>query len=153
MASRDKHGNADKECAGAVIPLDASVKGVVETPCREGCWDAAGWRKEMADGQDKRKFARCPLIAEIRYKSDSPVLNARISDISLGGLFVDTVNALELDTKVRFSLVFPREYSDDPIQGEGVVTWSQLTVGMGIRFTRMTRPDWEKIRSYIESCT
>ena len=105
----------------------------------------------MADGQDKRKFTRYPLIADIRYESNSPILSARISDISLGGLFIDTVNALELDTKVKFSLVLPREFSADPIEGEGVVTWSQLTVGMGIRFTRMTRSDWEKIRAYIES--
>jgi len=105
----------------------------------------------MSDGQDKRKFARYPLIADIRYESNSPILSARISDISLGGVFVDTVNALELDTKVKFSLNLPQEISADPVEGEGVVTWSQLTVGMGIRFTRMTRSDWEKIRSYIES--
>lgn len=105
----------------------------------------------MVDGEDKRKYARYPLIAEIRYESDSPALSARISDISLGGLFIDTVNALELGTKVKFSLVLPEEFSSDPVQGEAVVTWSQLTVGMGIRFTRMTRSDWEKIRSYIET--
>lgn len=105
----------------------------------------------MADGKDKRKFARYPLIADIRYQSDSPILSARISDISLGGLFIDTVNALELGTKVKFSLVLPQEFSVDPVEGEGVVTWSQLTVGMGIRFTRMTRSDWEKIRSYVQS--
>jgi hypothetical protein len=52
---------------------------------------------------------------------------------------------------VKFSLVLPQEVSSDPVQGEAVVTWSQLTVGMGIRFTRMTRSDWEKIRSYIEA--
>jgi uncharacterized protein (TIGR02266 family) len=105
----------------------------------------------MADGEDKRKYSRYPLIADIQYESNSPVLNARVSDISLGGLFIDTVNALELGSKVRFSLVLPRELSADPVEGEGVVTWSQLTVGMGIRFTRMARSDWEKIKSYVES--
>jgi len=53
--------------------------------------------------------------------------------------------------KVKFSLVLPGELSSDPVQGDAVVTWSELDVGMGIRFTRMTRSDWETMRSHIET--
>lgn len=105
----------------------------------------------MSDGAEKRKYTRYPLIAEIQYESDSPMLTARISDISLGGLFIDTVNTLDIESKVKFSLLLPAEISTEPIQGEGIVTWCQSMMGMGIRFTRMTRDDWEKIRSFVRS--
>lgn len=105
----------------------------------------------MSDGREKRKYTRRSLIADIEYESNSPVLAARISDISLGGLFIDTVNTLDIESKVKFSLTLPEEISPEPILGEGIVTWCQTTVGMGIRFTRMTRSDWEKIRAYIQS--
>ena len=105
----------------------------------------------MSYGDEKRKHLRCALIAEIQYVSNSPVITARISDISMGGVFVDTVNALELGAKVKFRLILPPAISEDPIVGEGIVTWRQQTVGMGIKFTAMERSDWEKIRSFIVS--
>ncbi len=103
----------------------------------------------MTRGEDKRKHLRAPLVAEIQYLCDSSVLNARISDISIGGLFIDTVNPLELGKTVKFRMTVPPEISDKPIVGEGVVSWRQAMMGMGVRFTRMGREDWEKIKQYI----
>lgn len=103
----------------------------------------------MAGGEEKRKQKRCDLMAEIQYRCNSPVLSARISDISAGGLFIDTVNALDLGAKVKFSLTLYCDNEEETIKGEGIVTWRQETVGMGLRFTRMARSDWEKINKYI----
>ena len=107
----------------------------------------------MKDGADQRRHGRLSLIAEIKYQSDSPMLTARISDISLGGLFIDTVNTLDLGRKVKFLLRLPEDPGNGPIAGEGVVTWRQETVGMGVKFTRMSREDWERIKAYIRSAT
>ena len=63
---------------------------------------------------------------------------------------MDATNALDLGAKVTFSFRLPQDASDKPVTGEGVVTWSQQTVGMGIRFTRMSRSDWERIKSYVQ---
>jgi len=101
-------------------------------------------------GVDKREHGRTGLIAEILYRSNSPQLKARISDISIGGVFVDTVNALELGAVVQFSFDLPAEVSPDPVRGEGIVTWRQEMVGMGIQFTRMDLEDRERIKAYIE---
>jgi hypothetical protein len=103
----------------------------------------------MSTDEEKRRHVRCALIAEIQYVSNSPVLTARISDVSMGGVFVDTVNALELGSKVKFRLILPPEISETPIVGEGIVTWRQQTVGMGIKFTAMEKSDWSNIKSYI----
>ena len=105
----------------------------------------------MAEGKDSRSFDRRTLFSEIRYVSNSPELSARISDISVGGLFVDTVNPLDLGAEVKFKLLLPGIEGEREIEGEGKVTWRQETVGMGIQYTRMRRDDWEAIRLYISS--
>lgn len=103
----------------------------------------------MSGGAERRRHVRIPLIAEIHYQSDSPLLTARISDISKSGVFIDTVNALDLGTTVKFRLLLPAEISETPIVGEGVVAWRQPMMGMGLRFTRMARPDWERIVAWV----
>ena len=105
----------------------------------------------MAEGKDNRNFERRSFLAEIRYICNSPELTARISDISVGGLFVDTVNPLDLGAEVKFKLLLPGAEGEREIEGEGKVTWRQETVGMGIQYTRMRRDDWEAIRAYISS--
>jgi len=105
----------------------------------------------MTEERDNRNFERRSFLAEIRYISDSPELTARISDISVGGLFVDTVNPLDLGAAVKFKLTLPGDAGGREIEGEGKVTWRQETVGMGIQFTRMRRDDWEALRSYFSS--
>jgi uncharacterized protein (TIGR02266 family) len=105
----------------------------------------------MAEGKDNRNFERRTLLSEIRYVSNSPELHARIVDVSVGGLFVDTVNPLDLGAEVKFKLTLPGDDGGREIEGEGKVTWRQETVGMGIQFTRMRRDDWEAIRLYVSS--
>lgn len=105
----------------------------------------------MTEGKDNRDFERRSFLAEIRYICNSPELTARISDISVGGLFVDTVNPLDLGAVMKFRLTLPEGAGGREIEGEGKVTWRQETVGMGIQFTRMRRDDWEAIRSYVSS--
>ena len=81
-------------------------------------------RKEaMAGGKESRSFDRRTLLSEIRYVSNSPELSARISDISVGGLFIDTVNPLDLGAEVKFKLLLPGAGSEREIVGEGKVTW------------------------------
>ena len=104
----------------------------------------------MTNGEERRRHVRIPVIAEIHYQSNSPVLTARISDISSSGVFIDTVNALELGATVKFRLLLPAEISATPIVGEGVVTWRQPMMGMGLRFTHMHKADWERIAAYVQ---
>ena len=103
----------------------------------------------MAEGKDNRDFERRSFLAEIRYICNSPELTARISDISVGGLFIDTVNPLDLGAELKFKLTLPGLGDGREIEGEGKVTWRQETVGMGIQYTRMRRDDWEAIRAYV----
>jgi hypothetical protein len=114
-------------------------------------WALAHSEREVQRvSNERRQHERFPVIADILYSSDSPVLTARISDISIGGIFIDTVNALDAGASVKFKLIPPVEISEAPIEGEAVVAWSQPMLGMGLRFTRMAQPDWDRIAAYIQ---
>jgi len=103
----------------------------------------------MSGGVEKRRHVRLPVIAEIQYVANSPPITARISDISSSGIFIDTVNALDLGTTVKFKMFLPPEISETPIVGAGVVAWRQPMLGMGLRFTHMSKADSERITSYV----
>jgi hypothetical protein len=116
-------------------------------------WSVAGSDREvrrLSDGAERREHERIPLIADIHYSADSPALTARISDISVGGIFIDTVNALDPGATVSFRLHPPAEISETPIVGEAVVVWRQPMLGMGLRFTRVAQPDWDRIAAYVQ---
>lgn len=98
---------------------------------------------------ERRKFPRYPIIIDIFYQSESPVLQARLTDLSEGGMFVDTVNPLPPGTAVKFRFLISDKSAEPPLVGIGKVTWNQPTVGMGIEFTRFGADDWDRLRSYL----
>jgi Tfp pilus assembly protein PilZ len=101
----------------------------------------------MDQGRDRRKYPRHPIIIEIHYQSDSPVLRARLADLSEGGMFVDTVNPLPVGTEVKFRFRLPSKAEDPPLVGIGRVAWLQPTVGMGIEFVRFGADGWARLRA------
>jgi uncharacterized protein (TIGR02266 family) len=101
------------------------------------------------DGIEKRLFPRHPVLVEIEYVSDSPRLRARVVDLSEGGVFVDTLNPLEIGAPVRLSFRLADAPDARPIEGDGTVSWNQPMVGMGIRFTDLREEDRQRIRQYL----
>jgi uncharacterized protein (TIGR02266 family) len=100
-------------------------------------------------GEDQRVHQRHAVITEVRYAADGVSHWGRLSDLSLGGVFIDTINPLEMGVSLTFEFVLPGDSSGKPISGEGVVAWHQPMMGMGIRFTRLTPEDQERIRRCI----
>jgi uncharacterized protein (TIGR02266 family) len=100
------------------------------------------------DQSDRRSASRIPHLVEIRYASDSPVLSARVTDVSEKGLFVDSRSPLAEGSPVTFSFSLNNS-GDNPITGAGKVVWRQETVGMGIEFTDLSDENRAKIRQFI----
>jgi len=100
--------------------------------------------------RDRRRHQRRHLRIEVQFGQDGPALSARISDISLTGLFIDTLTTLDVGEKIFFQFRLPNAEHNDPIEGEGIVAWKEEFVGMGIRFSRMRKSDWEILKTYIE---
>jgi uncharacterized protein (TIGR02266 family) len=98
---------------------------------------------------ENRNNRRHPIIADIIYHGEGMQQNGRTSDLSEGGLFIDTMNPLPEGSEVAFRFMLPGDPTGKPVMGKGVVTWGQPTVGMGIRFTLLAVGDRERIVSYL----
>ena len=100
--------------------------------------------------EEKRRHPRYPCIVVVQYVSDSPLIKARLLDISRGGIFVDTVNPLPEGAVVKFRFSLPGDAADTPIVGEGKVAWHQHTVGMGIEFLKMSGMDSGRLAAFLQ---
>ncbi|HEY5998603.1 MAG TPA: PilZ domain-containing protein [bacterium] len=103
----------------------------------------------MAQPQERRKFPRVPILIEIYYQSDSPVIRSRLADLSEGGLFVDTLNPLPQGAEVKFRFVLPGKAIQEPIVGLAKVAWIQPAVGMGIEFVRFGGDALDRLRAFL----
>ena len=101
--------------------------------------------------RDNRRNDRKTYLVEIQYMSDSPVIKARVSDISIGGIFIDTLNPLPEGSLLRFKLPLPGRPEESPIEGEGRVAWRQETLGMGLEFKKLRKGDWHRLKDFMET--
>lgn len=95
-------------------------------------------------GKERRQFARhhCRIEALVTVESDSVEMPGKITDISLGGCYVEMLSPLPDGTPIRITLS-PREGT---LKLSGKVCSSQTGFGMGIAFTGMGPEDFEKLR-------
>ncbi len=96
-------------------------------------------------GIEQRAFPRAPIRSEIRivYPDLKQLTSAICSDLSLGGMFVETEAPLPVSVPVHFELHLPARVPR-VINGEGVVVWRRERVastdpppGFGVRFTQI----------------
>lgn len=97
--------------------------------------------------QERRSSRRVPLIAEVEYSSDSPAVSRRLTDLSVDGLFIDTMTPLPPGTLISIRFNLPDEPLPVVVLGE--VVWGQEHLGMGVRFMNLRPKDRERIRAYI----
>ncbi len=80
-----------------------------------------------------RRFIRTPVDvpASLTAKGASQPIVGRARDISVGGMFIETTNAVPFGTEVAVRVRLPR--SKEELALPGVVRWVR-TEGMGIQF-------------------
>jgi hypothetical protein len=81
---------------------------------------------------DRRGATRFPLIliAEITELHESSVLNARSSDVSRSGCYIDTLNPVPLGTQVKIRLM----RKDEVFEAKARVMYVCPGLGMGVAF-------------------
>ncbi len=85
-----------------------------------------------AGGVDLRQHPRIPIRIEIEFTVESMSFSAQISDLGVGGAFVDTPNPLAEGTELDYEFCLPGD--PRPIEGRARVAWRQEMLGMGIEF-------------------
>lgn len=82
------------------------------------------------------------MAAQIVLQNGSLRMTATVTDISLGGCYVEMLSPLPVDTFVDISI----SPGDTTLQLSGRVRSSQMNCGMGISFTGMRPQDFEILR-------
>ncbi len=96
---------------------------------------------------NRRRYVRYPCNAEVELRSGTAAMSTRfrLSDISLGGCYVETMSTLPLDTPVFLTLRTPQAVID--IRSN--VRTSHPSMGMGIGFTDIAPEQWKLLADYV----
>jgi hypothetical protein len=100
-------------------------------------------------GDDKRNNLRHFAIAEVSYEHLGVQFQGRVSDLSPGGFFIDSINPLPEGSLISFRFSLPGDKSEVPIAGEGRVAWNRPLQGMGICFTRIPEVDQDRLKIFL----
>lgn len=98
----------------------------------------------MAD--ERRTHQRVPVLLDIVWEGTTGKYEARTSDISLGGCFIDTIGQVILGEMIGFKLRLP---GGGWIELQGEVSTVFPNVGFGVRFTQAS--DWKKLEWLIKA--
>lgn len=106
----------------------------------------AGGMSPKWTGGERRQFSRrvCRIEAQVAIVGDSVRLPARVTDISLGGCYVEMLAPLPVDTAIELML----NPGVTTMHATGKVRSSQTGFGMGVSFTGLSPEDFEKLRKF-----
>lgn len=98
-------------------------------------------------GDERRVEERVPLMLELRWERLSGKYNARISDMSLSGCYVETMGQVTVGEVIRFEVQLPTGRWM-PLIGE--VVYYLPAMGFGLRFRSLTETQKQLIVSLLD---
>ena len=101
--------------------------------------------------ETQRREPRYPFIAsaELWEEDTGTRMKSRISDLSLNGCYVDTVNPLPDGTLVHLR-IFTESHS---FEAPATVVYSQAFLGMGMKFREVPPKSGEVLRLWLPEAT
>jgi type IV pilus assembly protein PilZ len=117
---------------------------------------AASVRPKEDSGADRREHDRVEVAWTVDCVADDTFLFASIANISQMGIFVRTVEPLEIGTRMDLTFAPP---GHEAFKLEGAVAWvnpvraggDNPNPGMGIRFVSLTLDDRERLVEVIRT--
>ena len=107
----------------------------------------------MADGSDKREFARVPLEVRVDLFNDNTFFSGFTENISEGGLFIATEVPFEIGTRLSIKLSLLGALPDEHTV---VVRWIRppnaiggLPPGMGVQFEELDEEEQGKLQEFL----
>jgi type IV pilus assembly protein PilZ len=118
---------------------------------------AADEHTAESGARDRRSGDRLDVLWSVDCETEDTFLYAAITNISEMGIFVRTTEPLAVGTQVTLRFAPPHER--EPFALDGIVQWvnavrlleDNINPGMGIRFSRLTLPDRERIVEAIRT--
>jgi PilZ domain len=97
----------------------------------------------------RRSVLRCPLVASAEVtelgSGSSAKLSARISELGLGGCYIDTLNPFPEGTMVQLRIL----RDDGAFETRAKVVYSDLRFGMGVALIEMTPNQRSLLQGWI----
>lgn len=93
-----------------------------------------------------RQFERISLSLQIMLESSSGKREARISDLSMEGCFIDTILEVTAGESVVFDVHLP---IGQPVRLSGKVAYNMPRIGFGIRFDDLSEEKTQLLKQII----
>jgi hypothetical protein len=97
--------------------------------------------------QERRKHWRYPCAGEawVRREGDEVALQGVLSDISLGGCYVDMLHPLPSEARIELTFVLDQQR----VRAQGRVCASREGFGMGVSFTEINEEDQAALEELV----
>ena len=97
-----------------------------------------------------RQHERVTIFTEIVLNAASGMRGARISDLSVGGCFVDTIVTARVGENVSLKMTLP---PDNVVEAAGTVAYVFDGTGFGVSFTDLSETAAKSIEEFVASNT
>jgi uncharacterized protein (TIGR02266 family) len=91
---------------------------------------------------------RVPLLVEVAWEGAAGKYEARTSDISLGGCFIDTIGQMAIGETISFKLCLP---GGEGIKLRGEVMYELPRAGFGVRFADLSDDQKQLLEALINA--
>jgi Tfp pilus assembly protein PilZ len=98
--------------------------------------------------EERRKHNRVPTLIDLAWEGAAGKYEARTSDLSMGGCFIDTIAQVAVGEMIKFKLRLP---AGDWIEMQGEVVYTQPSLGFGVRFTTISDYDRKRLKWLVKA--
>jgi len=96
--------------------------------------------------EERREEERVIRSLEVKWEGPSGAYTSRVSDISMGGCFIDTLGQVEVGEIISLSIKMP-DGSWLSLRGE--VAFYHPNIGFSVRFTFLTEDEVQQLSQLI----
>ena len=96
---------------------------------------------------DRRTEKRCEVCLDAVWDGKSGNYGARITDLSEGGCYVDTMGEAQVNEVLTFKLQLP---DGEWLELTGEVAHQTPPLGFGLRFIDLTNEQYERLRTLLD---
>jgi PilZ domain len=121
-----------------------ALKQTVVTGSAELPVSAANQPPDSAERRKSKRFA-VSASAELLEPRTSTRLNGRVSDLGMGGCYIDTVTPFPLGTSLLLNLT-SQNYN---VRAKANVVYAHTGMGMGLAFTEITASQRENLAAWL----
>jgi hypothetical protein len=97
---------------------------------------------------ETRKYKRVPALLDIMWEGATGGYEARTSDITVAGCFIDTSGQVMVGETINFKLCLP---AGDWIELQGEVIHAYPNVGFGVRYTNVSDSDRKRLEWLVKA--